>query len=153
MKQPGFFDMDKRQKKLLETRDFLENVNRFVTWETFRPMLDAALQRSDREKGGRPPYDAVLMFKVLVLQALYNLSDEETEYQILDRMSFMTFLGLGFHDTVPDARTIWLFRETLREAGAVEQLFGLFDAMLAQHGFKASGGQLIDATFVAVPKQ
>jgi transposase len=127
-----------------ENAGFLENLNQFVVWESFRGLLDEALKRSPRKKGGRPAYDAVLMFKVLVLQALYNLSDEQTEYQILDRLSFMTFLGLELCDDVPDARTIWLFRETLRKAGAVEKLFAQFDAMLDQHGFQASGGQIVD---------
>ncbi len=129
MKQLGFFDLSERQKKLLKTRDFLERINAFVGWEAFRPALDAALNRPAREKGGRPPFDAVLMFKVLVLQALYNLSDEQTEYQILDRLSFMKFLGLELHDDVPDARTIWLFRETLIAVAAVAKLFDRFDAM------------------------
>jgi IS5 family transposase len=128
-------------------------VNRIVVWEAFRPVLDEAVGRKKHDQGGRPPFDAVLMFKVLVLQALYNLSDEQTEYQILDRLSFMRFLGFDLHDTVPDARTVWLFRETLRKAGAVEELFARFDAMLHEHGFQASGGQIIDATFVEVPRQ
>ena len=153
MKQAGFFDFAERQKKLLATRDFLEQVRKIVDWEAFRPVLDAALKRSAREKGGRPPYDAVLMFRVLVLQALYNLSDEQTEYQILDRLSFMKFLGLELQDNVPDARTIWLFREQLIAAQAVEKLFALFDTMLETHGFRASGGQIIDATFVEAPRQ
>lgn len=153
MKQPGLFDFEQRKKKLLATRDFLNRVNRFVTWEVFRPLLNEALQRSSGEKGGRPPFDAVLMFKILVLQALYNLSDEQTEYQILDRQSFMMFLGLELCDDVPDARTIWLFRETLRKAGGVEKLFEIFDGMLNHHGFAASGGQIIDATFVEAPRQ
>lgn len=153
MQQAGFFDLRERQEKLLATRDFLDRVKRFVHWETFRPLLDQALKRSTSDKGGRPPFDAILMFKILVLQALYNLSDEQTEYQILDRQSFMMFLGLQMHDDVPDARTIWLFRETLREAGAVEQLFAQFDGMLNAHGLKASGGQIIDATFVEAPRQ
>lgn len=153
MKQRGFFDFSERQKKLLKTRNFLEQINAIVTWEAFRPLLDAALNRSTREKGGRPPFDAVLMFKILVLQALYNLSDEQTEYQILDRLSFMTFLGFDLHSVVPDARTIWLFREDLIAAQAVEKLFYQFDAMLSAHGFEASGGQIIDATFVDVPRQ
>jgi IS5 family transposase len=93
------------------------------------------------------------MFRVLVLQALYNLSDEQTEYQILDRLSFMTFLGLDLQDGVPDARTIWLFREQLIRAQAVDKLFAQFDAMLDAHGFRASGGQIIDATFVEAPRQ
>jgi len=150
---PGLFDRQNRASKLAATKDFLPRVKRYVAWEAFRPLLDDALCRSDGSKGGRPPYDGVFMFKVLVLQALYNLSDEELEYQILDRQSFMTFLGLALHDDVPDARTIWLFRETLRKAGAVEKLFAKFDTMLAAHGFSASGGQMIDATFVEVPRQ
>src|ERR1039458_6300434 len=121
MKQAGFFDFSERQAKLSKTRDFLQRGNLFVQWEAFRPVLDKALARKDGSKGGRPPYDAVLIFKVLVLQALYNLSDEQTEYQILDRLSFMRFLGLELHDDVPDARTLWVFREKLIEAGAVEK--------------------------------
>jgi IS5 family transposase len=153
MKQPSFFDFCERQTKLLRTRDFLDRVNRFVVWELFRPDLDKALGRKHRDKSGRPPYDVVLMFKVLVLQALYNLSDEQTEYQILDRLSFMRFLGLELHDDVPDARTIWVFREQLIAAEAVEKLFERFDAMLDAAGFAASGGQIVDATFVEVPRQ
>jgi len=153
MKQPGFFDLDGRHKKLVKTRGFLEELNRFVVWEAFRALLDGALERSSGAKGGRPAYDVVLMFKVLVLQALYNLPDEQTEYQILDRLSFMKFLGLELYHDVPDARTIWLFRETLRKAGAVEKLFAQFDAMLVDHGFQASGGQIVDATFVEAPRQ
>ena len=153
MKQAGFFDFTQRQDKLLQTRDFLEQVNRLVEWELFRPVLESAIARKDSDKGGRPAFDLVLMFKILVLQALYNLSDEQTEYQILDRLSFMRFLGFELHDTVPDARTVWLFREKLAAANAVEELFAQFDSMLNAGGFKASGGQIIDATFVEVPRQ
>lgn len=152
-KQAGLFDLSNRQEKLSKTKDFLERVNRYVAWEEFRPTVDEALNRKSLETGGRPPYDAVLMFKILVLQSLYNLSDEQTEYQILDRLSFMRFLGLDLHDAVPDSRTIWLFRETLRKADAVEKLFARFDAMLDAAGFAASGGQIIDATFVEAPRQ
>ncbi len=151
--QAGLFDVEHRYKKLGTTKDFLMRINKIVDWEGFRPILDAALNRSDRKAGGRPPYDAVLMFRVIVLQALYNLSDEQTEYQILDRLSFMQFLGLGMHSNVPDARTIWAFREALIAANAVEKLFQKFDAMLANAGFAASGGQMIDATFVEAPRQ
>jgi len=153
MQEPGLFDLSERLEKLAQTRDFLEKVNAFVNWEAFRGLVEKALKRSAREAGGRPPYDAVLMFKILVLQALYNLSDEQTEYQILDRLSFMKFLGLDVSDKVPDSRTVWLFRETLRKAGVVEKLFGRFDKMLETHGFAASGGQIIDATFVEAPRQ
>ncbi len=153
MKQAGFFDFSERQAKLVKTREFLDRVNSLVDWEAFRHVLDKALARKEGSKGGRPAYDAVLMFKVLALQALYNWSDEQTEDQILDCLSFMRFLGLELHDGVPDARTVWVFREKLIEAEAVEKLFAQFDAMLNKAGFETSGGQIVDATFVEVPRQ
>jgi len=124
-----------------------------VPWEAFRSALEAVLCRSKRKKGGRPPFDAVLMFKVLVLQALYNLSDDQTEYQIRDRLSFMRFLGLDLDQRIPDAKTIWLFRETLTHAQVVETLFAQFETYLAEHGLQPRGGQLIDASLVPVPIQ
>ena len=114
---PGFFDLDDRFAALSAAGDPLERLAAVVDLEMFRPALVTALNRSDRAKGGRPPMDAVLMFKVLVLQSLYGLADEQTEFQIRDRLSFMRFLGLDLHGRVPDARTIWLFRETLTRAG------------------------------------
>src|SRR5438046_1184559 len=79
---------------------------------------------------GRKPWDEVMIFKALMLQALYNLSDDQAEYQLRDRLSFMRFLGLELEDTVPDAKTLWLYREALGKAGAVEELFDLFDGLL-----------------------
>lgn len=124
-----------------------------VDFEPFRYRLEKALRRSDGAKGGRPPHDPVLMFKVLVLQALYNLSDDQAELQIRDRLSFMRFLGLNLGVTSPDANTIWLFREQLVEAKAIDKLFALFDARLKDGGYLAQGGQIIDATVIAAPRQ
>ena len=119
-----------------------------MDFELFQPELEAALARSDRSRGGRPPYDAVLMFKVLVLQTLYTLSDDQTEYQLRDRLSFMRFVGLALHDQVPDVKTIWLFREQLTQAGAIERLFRRFDTALKNKGLLAMDGQILDATVV-----
>jgi IS5 family transposase len=146
--QPGLFDLDERYGALSAMGDPLERLAAVLDFELFRSELDAALDRSDRAKGGRPPYDAVLMFKVLVLQTLYTLSDDQTEYQIRDRLSFMRFLGLALEDRLPDAKTIWLFREQLTRAGAVERLFARFDAVLREAGYLAMGGQIVDATVV-----
>jgi transposase, IS5 family len=151
--QAGFWDVDERYARLSEAGDPLERLNAVVPWEVFRKPLAKALKRSDGAKGGRPPYDAVLMFKIMVLQALYSLSDDQAEFQIQDRLSFMRFLGLGLGDHVPDAKTIWLFREHLTQAGAVENLFARFDKHLAKAGYLAMGGQIVDATIVAAPKQ
>jgi transposase, IS5 family len=146
--QPGFFDRDWRYAALSAAGDPLERLALVIDFERFRPELELALARSDRAKGGRPPYDAVLMFKVLVLQTLYTLSDDQTEYQIRDRLSFMRFLGRGLEDRVPDAKTIWLFREQLTRAGAIERLFAHFDAVLRRAGYLAMAGQIVDATVV-----
>jgi len=153
MVQPGFFDVDDRLAALSAAGDPLERLSAVVDFALFRGVLDAALARSDRSRGGRPPYDAVLMFKVLVLQALYSLSDDAAEFQVRDRLSFMRFLGLGLGDRAPDAKTIWLFREQLVRAGAMEKLFERFDATLHEAGYLAMGGQIIDATVVAAPRQ
>ena len=151
--QAGFWDIDERYARLSEAGDPLEKLNALVPWEIFRKPLAKALKRSDGAKGGRPPYDPVMMFKIMVLQALYGLSDDQAEFQIQDRLSFMRFLGLGLSDGVPDAKTIWLFREHLTQAGAVENLFARFDKHLSKAGYLAMGGQIVDATIVAAPKQ
>lgn len=151
--QLSFFDLATRYQALSQSGDPLDALAFHVPWDAFRPTLEATLCRSKRKKGGRPPFDAVLMFKILVLQALYNLSDDQAEYQIRDRLSFMRFLGLDLDQRIPDAKTIWLFRETLTQAQIVETLFEQFEAYLAAHGLQPRGGQLIDASLVPVPKQ
>ncbi len=156
--QPGLFDIDERLKDLSAKGDDLERLNAIVDFELFRPDLEHAVPRRDRVKGGRPPYDHVLMFRVLILQASHSLSDERTEYLIKDRLSFMRFLGLTLADRVPDANSIWNFREALTKVlidglPAIEALFRRFDAALIKAGFLAMSGQIIDATIVAAPKQ
>lgn len=160
MGQMGFFDLSRRYEGL-EPKDPLLLLSALVPWETFRAKLKAALTEgglrtaaADRKSAaGRKPWDEVVIFKALVVQALYNLSDEQMEYQLRDRLSFMRFLGLGLEDRVPDATTLWLYREALAKAGMVEQLFADFDAYLRAHGYLAMGGQIIDASIVAAPKQ
>ena len=145
--------MADRYEALSRAGDPLEGLRKMIPWESFRKHLKKALQRKDRQLGGRPPFDDVLMFKVLVLQALYNLSDDQTEYQIRDRLSFMRFLDLDMDGRVPDGKTIWLFRERISQAAALEKLFSRFDRHLEEHGLMASGGQMIDACIVPVPRQ
>lgn len=152
-KAPGLFDFDDRLKRLSDLGDQLEAFGRAVDFEMFRPALVSALDYSTGERGGRPPFDPVMMFKVLVIQAANNLSDERAEFLINDRLSFMRFLGLGLDDRVPDARTIWLFREKLTRAEAIKGLFERFDAALRASGYIAMSGQIVDASLVAAPKQ
>ena len=151
--QAGFFDVDDRLKRLSDLGDQLLAFAEAVDFEVFRPDLNVALAYSDGSLGGRPPFDPVMMFKVLVIEATNNLSDERTEFLINDRLSFMRFLGLGLQDRVPDARTIWLFREKLTKADAIKTLFDRFDAILRQSGYIAMSGQIVDASLIAAPRQ
>jgi len=153
MKQAGFFDVEERLARLSGLGDQLEAFSRTVDFDAFRPDLEKALAYSGGSKGGRPPFDPVLMFRILVIQTLNNLSDERTEYLINDRLSFMRFLGLGLSDRVPDAKTVWLFRERLTQAGAIEGLFNRFDTTLRNTGYLPMSGQILAATLVAAPKQ
>jgi IS5 family transposase len=139
--------------KIDDNGDPLKRLNELVDWELFRPVLNQVRNKKRKSKVGRKPFDVVLMFKILILQSLYNLSDDTTEVQILDRLSFMRFLGLSIGDRVPDAKTIWLFREELKRAGIFSELFLEFDRFLRNHGFEAKKGQIIDASIVSVPKQ
>jgi len=152
----GFFDVADRLTGLDAKADPLLRLDAIVPWEEFRSRLEGIWRRSldeKKSKAGRKPWDAVVMFKAIVLCELYNLSDEQLEYQLRDRLSFMRFLGLGLEDRVPDATTVWLYREALVQAEVVEQLFATFDGYLQDQGWLAMGGQMIDASIVAVPKQ
>src|SRR6185436_13202434 len=120
MGQLGFFDADRRLEALSARGDPLEAIDRLVPWESFRAEIEAVVLTPDELKkssAGRKPFDAILMFRMLVLQALNNLSDEQVEYQVRDRLSFSRFLGLAIEDSIPDATTLWLFREKLAKAG------------------------------------
>ena len=151
--QLGFFDVDDRLKRLSDLGDRLEAFRAAVDFELFRAELNVALGYSNGSEGGRPPFDPVMMFKILVIQATNNLSDERAEFLINDRLSFMRFLGLGLAERVPDARTIWVFREKLTKAGAIKTLFERFDATLRQTGYIAMSGQIVDASLIAAPRQ
>lgn len=144
--QAGFFDTDERLRALSAAGDPFERLVAVVDFELFRPELEAALPRADHSRGGTSPDDAMLMSRVLVLQTLYMLSDDQTEYQLRDRLSFMRFVGLALHNAVPDATTIWLYREHLTRAGALGCAFERFDTTLRERGYLAMGGQIIDAT-------
>jgi IS5 family transposase len=155
MAQTGFFDLSDRYASLDAKKDPLLEINAVVPWEEFRPLLEQVWRKPDearKSRAGRKPLDAVLMFKTLVLSALYNLSDDQIEYQVRDRLSFMRFLGLGLADRVPDAKTVWLYRDALAQAGKVEALFRQFDGHLAGQGYIARGGQILDASIVPVPR-
>jgi len=153
MKQKGLFDEDFRKEKIKKLGDPLEKLDAAIRWGIFRNLIEKAMAKEAKGPGGRPAFDYIMMFKVLVLQRLYNISDAQLEYQINDRMSFMRFLGLSLSDTVPDSTTIWLFREQLVKAGIMKQLFKRFQKELDYQKIITREGSIVDATFVDAPRQ
>lgn len=146
------FDFFEHQEKLLQYKDPLVKFQN-IDWEQFRPIIEAALPQADYSKGGRPPFDKLFMFKVLVLQSLYDLSDEQTEYQIADRHSFRRFLGIDYNNPIPDQNTIWMYREALKEHQLMDRLFTAFNERLQQAGWITRKGSIVDATIVSAPVQ
>lgn len=128
---------------IINIRYGLKELGSFIDFEEFRPKLEELCHYG---KKGRPHYDVVKMFKILILQTLYNLSDEETEFQLGDRLSFQRFVGIGYADDIPDARTVGAFRERLGADG-VKEMFDAFDAQMKAKGLKCNKGKLIDASF------
>lgn len=153
-KARGLFDEQFRLDKLGKQNDPLVKLQRHIDFEIFRkPLEDHFEAGKDHSQGGRPPFDYLMMFKILILQRYYNLSDDTTEYAILDRLSFMRFLGLTISDTVPDAKTIWNFKNELAKAHLVEKLFSLLDKTLTKRGVVLNKGKMVDASIVEVPIQ
>lgn len=151
--QLGCFDIDRRHAMLRAQGDRLERLNKVIDWELFRPVLAKLDAKARKSNAGRKPTDRVLMFKLLILQRIYSLADERLQFQVTDRLSFMRFLGLEFGPAVPDARTVWAFREEIKELDLTDALFKQFNSMLHSLGVQLNGGQIIDATFIAVPIQ
>jgi transposase, IS5 family len=139
MTQSGFFDLDNRYESISKLGDPLEVLEQAIPWETFRPVMSKALHKFKKNNAGRKSYDSVFMFKILVLQSLNNLSDDQTEFMIKDRLSFMRFLGLDFEDTVSGAKTLLFFRDTLSNKNVIDKLFHRFNRYLDREGLFGSG--------------
>lgn len=152
-KQLGLFDYQSRLEELSARSNALDRLNQVIDWERFRPVLTKLLLVQPAAPGGRPRFDVVMMFKLLVLQRTYGLSDEQAELQVLDRFSFQRFLGMTVADDVPKRTTIWDYREALRHSNGEAEVWRTFDRLLAKAGVKLTSGKIIDASFVDVPAQ
>jgi IS5 family transposase len=151
----GLFDAEFRLRKIDRIGDPLQKLDDVIDWEIFRPILNKGFAKDEPPKGpgGRPPFDHVLRFKVLLLQSLYNLSDDAMEYQLNDRRTFQRFIGLDDKDAIPDAKTIWAWRELLVRRKKLQKLFDKFWAHLEKSGITANSGSIVDASFVDKPRQ
>jgi hypothetical protein len=147
----SLFFQENTSSKLSKLGNPLEHLHNFVDFEMFRFELESALLKTDKKSSaGCLPFDLVLMFKILLLKYFYNLSDEQVEYQITDRISFREFLGLGTGDKVPDARTIWHFQDKLVKLDLVRSLFDKFHLHLKSLGIILNNGKIVDATFSGI---
>jgi transposase len=150
----SFFDEIKRLAVLSRLGDPLEQLSKHVDFEIFRPVLTEAFQKTDRKSpAGRKPLDVILMFKAIVIQRLFNLSEEQLEFQITDRTSFTRFLGLHDGETIPDYTSFWGFSDSLKEKGLERNLFDQFSAKLEAEGVYAKSDSIVDATIVEFYKQ
>lgn len=147
------FGLSEHLKRLSANGDRLEELVRIVDFEGFRPILENALAYSDGSKGGRPPYDCVAMFKILILAAQINVADARMEELVRDRLSWLRFLGFDLGAPTPDANTVRLFREKLTDARTLQVLFDVFDHRLRTNGYLAMGRQIVDVTLIVAPKQ
>jgi IS5 family transposase len=150
---PSFFDRETQLSKIYELNGFLPKLKSLADFEIFRDDLQQVREKERQSNAGRKPFDVVLMFKILILKSLYNLSDDRIEEQIRDRLSFHDFLDLQDSDLVPDAKTIWLFAEDLKNHGLEQDLFDRFHEELERQGFSAKSGIIVDGSFVEVPRQ
>ena len=152
-RQAGFWDVEHRLRQLSERGHPLEKLAATVDFEIFRAELVAAPCPRHPSKGGRPALIAVLKFRMLVLQAMHGLSLAQTEFLVDDRLSWMRFCSLGPGDAVPDANTLWDFREALIAAGALDALFAKLGRAISAAGYLPMAGQIVDGTLVAAPRQ
>jgi IS5 family transposase len=149
----GLFDLEYHENKIREYQPPLTKLDKVISWEQFREPIERALYVEPKGAGGRPSYDKLMMFKILILQKYYNLSDEQTEFQINDRTSFKQFLNLKIGDKIPDEKTVWHFKEKLANENLSIKLFESFTKQLMSKGIIAKEGSMIDASFVDVPRQ
>ena len=137
------FKTARDKKKMPENR--LLQISDLIDWAPIRKLLDE-MYKNKTEKGGRPNCDVIVMFKILILQQWYGLSDLEVERQIADRLSFMEFLG--YPDPFPDSRTIWLFRERMTKTEMDKTVWSELQRQLDVKGLKVKRGTIQDATFI-----
>jgi transposase, IS5 family len=155
LSQYTFFGDHAALEALSQHGDRLVELDRHIKWGVLVEVAEKIWRAGNEKKAacGPKPWSAEVMLRVLVLKRLYNLSDEQTEYQLRDRLSFQRFAGLGLGGAVPDSRTIWLYTDQLAKADGGRELFDAFQKQLAERGLLVKEGVMVDATFVEVPRQ
>ncbi|EAU54502.1 IS5 family transposase [Mariprofundus ferrooxydans] len=153
MIRESLFAASERETRLDKLGDVLRRFDELIDFAEIAHEVEQSLPQRDRSKGGRPPYPVELMVRVMIVQEYFNLSDEQMEFQLLDRLSFQRFVGLRRSSQIPDRTTIWLFRERLVKAGCYDGVLESVNRQINAAGYVARGGQMIDATLVSAPIQ
>lgn len=141
--QLGFMDAALSQRR--KRRDRLSEISALIDWAPFEAVLSGLRRESGK---GEAAWPALMLFKALLLQRWYDLSDPQMEEALFDRLSFQAFCGLSLDDDVPDHCTLWRFREALIGAGMMERLFSTLAAQLEARGAVLKRGTLIDASLI-----
>ena len=141
----NLFEGESRSALIDKLGDPLKELNSLIKWEEYRPLLEEYFPTVKSEKGGRPRMDPLMMFKVLILEKLYDLSDRTMEYQIADRLSFQRFLGIQSTEGIPDEKTIWLFREQIKDYGLIDRLFDDFVHRLKSNSLIVNQGKIANS--------
>lgn len=149
----SLFAAEERHAKRDRLGDPLQVLDQAIDFAALAKAVDAKLKLGGSGRGGRPPYPTELMIRLLVVQQMYNLSDDGLEYQVLDRASFQRFTGLEKSSRIPDAKTVWVWRERLKEQDLIGDISAAVGRQLAQAGYVARGGQIIDASIITAPVQ
>lgn len=144
----GMFGEHFRLEKISKQGDPLEKLNSVINWESFLPVLQKLENEDKKSNSGAKPYPLIL-----ILQRYYNLSDNQIEYQVLDRLSFGRFLGITLNDRVPDEKTVWDFKERMTKLELEKELFEVFHSKLEENELIAHEGKIVDASFVEIPRQ
>jgi transposase len=153
MNPNSLFSLADHLERLSKDGDPLEVLDATVDFEYFRGWIVGGLGYGHGAKGGRPPFDPVSMFKLLILQAQHNLSDAKMEFMIRDRLSWLRFLGFELGGATPDENTIRHFRNRMTETGTLKRVMKAFDRQLHKQGYIPMSGQIADASLVPAPKQ
>ena len=129
--------------------DFLNQVDRLIDWRPIRTLINKKYTKRQNAIGA-PAYDVILLFKMLLLETWYNLSDCALEERINDSITFSRFLGLKMEEVSPDHSTISRFRSALTELGLMDKLLAQFNKQLSRHHISVREGVLVDASLVEI---
>ncbi|GAB6285565.1 MAG: IS5-like element ISMac22 family transposase [Methanoregula sp.] len=141
----GDYFLDQEYQKIVGLGNKLGEIRDIIDWEKFRPIL-SDMYRDNKEIGGRPHHDEILMIKMLILAGWHGLSDYELELLAIDRLSFRHFLG--YPDKIPDRSTIWLFKERLTNKGKIHLIWEELQRQLDEKGYSIKRGTIQDASII-----